>query len=101
MWELNCRDEIGYYLELWLLLGVGNSRKALLSPRVKPGPEVRGAVLALLPLRELLLLSNTSLAHVGKGCAGSNFSSSADEPQIPHGEILIPFFQCSVKTTSQ
>lgn len=32
---------------------------------------------------------------------GSNFSSSADEPQIPHGEILIPFFQCSVKKASR
>lgn len=38
----------------------------------------------------------------GEGlCWGSNFSSSADEPQIPHGEILIPFFQCSVQKPSQ
>lgn len=49
------------------------SRKALLPPRVNSAAqEERRAELALLPLRELLLLllSNTSLAHVGKGCAG-------------------------------
>lgn len=28
---------------------------------------------------------------------GSNFSSSADEPQIPHGEILNPFFSTQLK----
>lgn len=32
---------------------------------------------------------------------GSNFSSSADEPQIPHGEILIPFFFFNAQLKTQ
>lgn len=79
-----------------------NGRQALLSSRVKPGQEVRRAVLALLPLRELCgsccCCYQTLHQHTwGRAVLGSNFSSSADEPQIPHGEILIPFFSALLK----